>query len=421
MPTRASCIAIALIVAAAPAFAASIHLRTADGTWVEVPAEQRDGAVGFTIGADQTDAGRALVVINRPDWMVLDDETPPRAVGYVLGDHEGEVDAEVLDLGGISEAATELVIEVADDDNPLDPQSARLRVEGVPQVDLTLIEEDREARRARFGIDLGALGPGAYEATFEVSDLAPLANTLSLPLRFSLAGVEISKDGQTIALSGGGAGFTVRGDRRETIGVDATDVAAFITLQPEGEKHLYVREFASVEELGRQGDWRLIEAEAALISIDDEQVTAEEVGARLSFRLALHPEIPALVVTSRATNLGEERSIYSFWGWLPADGYVTPDGEHHEWSMSYREIGPAGWVYLPRRGEDRPGVGWVSDGVFGESRFGTMLIYSHPQRPVAATGESVEITFAIMPAADPEEVRAVAERLVQEGALELPR
>lgn len=420
MITRASCLTLALLLAA-PLSAASVHLRAPDGTWVEIAIEQRDGIVGFTITPDQTEAGRATVVVNKPDWMVLDDEEPPRVTGYAIGGRIGQEMEEALNLGGLGDEQRMLTVEIADDANPIDTGSARLTGDALGAVALTLEDEDREERSARFALDLGALGPGAYELTLEVADLAPLANTLRLPVRFSISGTEISEDHQTIALSGGGAAFTLRGDRRDTVGVDAVGVAAFITFQPDGEKHLYVHEFASVEDLGEQDGWRLIDAEVALMTIDGDPVSSEDVGASLSFRFGLHADIPALVVRSTATNHVARRSLYCFWGWLPGDGYVTPDGERHEWSESYSDIGQKGWLHLPRRGGDGPGIGWISDQAFGESRFSTMLLYSEPRKPSVDTGESVEMIFAIMPAADLDEVRAVAERLELEGVLELPR
>ncbi len=417
---RSACIALALAVGASIACAQSVHLRTADGSWVEVEARQQQGRVGFTIGADQTDAGRTLIVVNPPDWMVLDDETAPRAAGYALGEHEGGIAAgETLDLGGIGTEPPQLVFEVTDDDNPVDAQSARLKMEGHPNPEITVLEEDREERRARIAIDFGELGPGAYHATLEVTDLAPLANTLELPLSFSIAGAQIADDGQSIALSAGGASFTVRAERRENVIVDAAGVAAYITVQPEDEKHLYVREFTDVVDHGGRDGLRVIEAEVALMNIDGEPVEAKDVGARLSYRFALHADISALVVRSVATNLVEPRTMYTFWGWLPGDGYVTPDGESHAWSMSYDDIGRIGRVHLPSAGAD-PGVGWISDHFFGESRFGTMLLYTEPRRPTIGTGESVEMSFALTPATDPEQVRLVAEQLVEEGLLQLP-
>jgi hypothetical protein len=363
------------------------------------------------------------MVINKPAWMVLDDETPPRVASYSTADVAAEsVSAdEVIAIESLGAAVEErrITFELSDDANPIDVNAARLRVEGRPDMHPEIISDDRDARTATLSVDLNEFGPGAWEATLEVADLSPMSNTLRVPVEFSIAGAQVADNQQTSTLSGGGAGFTLRADRRETITVDAADLSAFLTLQPDGEKHLYVREFKRVEHLDADGDWHLVEADVALEDIDGNAVTDEQVGARLSLRLAVHSEIPAIVVTTHATNLAAARSMYAFWGWLPGDGYVTSDRETHEWSMSYEDTQPDGWLLLPSKNDSASGVGWISGGDFGESRFGTMLLYTSPRKPTVEQGESVTMSFALMPATEIEEVTDVARRLVEEGALEL--
>lgn len=412
-----------ILLTAAGCLAASVHVRTADGTWVELEAEEQDGTVGFAIAPEQADAGRALVVINKPDWMVLEDETPPGVISYSIGEGTWELsDASTVTLSGLGEAEGErqVTFTVSDDANPIDVDSALLRIEGRSAVRAQVVEDDREGRAAKLAIDLNEFGPGAWRGTLEVADLSPLGNRVTLPLRFSIAGAQIAENGQTLTLSGGGAGFTVKGDKRQTVAVDAAGVSAFITVQPEGRKHLYVREFANVEDLGVENGWHLIGARVALEDIDGQPVTDGQVGASLEMRFAVHGDIPAIVVTSSAKNLADAaRTMYAFWGWLPGEGYVTADGVEHEWTMEYGDVAPDGWLLLPARAEGKPGVGWISDEDFGQSRFGTMILYTSPQKPQLAPGEAVQTTFALMPATTIEEVAEVARRLVEEGALEL--
>jgi len=414
-------LAALLSCACATAPAATVHLRGPDGTWIELEAEEQDCVVSFAITPDQCEGGHALVVINRPDWMVLDDEEPPRVTEYRLGGETHSLQpGEALALGGIGGDATALTFTVSDGDNPVDVGSLRLQVAGGAAPSFEVIEEDRQSRAATIQVDLGELGPGAYEGALAVADLSPLANTAEIPLRFSIAGAQVSPDGQTVRLSGGGAGFTCRGDRRETVAVDAAGISAFLTVQM-GGPYLYVREFRNVEDLGEQGGWHVVEAEAALEDIDGNAVTDEEVGVRLTYRFAVHRDLPVLMVTSVATNLGDAREVYSFWGWLPGGSYVTPDGEAHEWLMEYEDFGHPGWVYILPRNEGTPGIGWISDLLFGESRFGTMLLYTDPKHIDTPAGESVEMTFAIMPADSAEEVAEAAEKLRTAGATPAPQ
>lgn len=422
--TRDIPLALALLVlSSTTALAASVHARQADGAWIELQAAEHDDTIGFSVTPAEADGGRALMVINKPAWMVLDDETPPRVVSYSVADAAAEsVSAdEVIAIDSLRAAAGErrITFELSDDANPIDVNAARLRVEGRPDVRPQIVDEDRDARTATLSVDLDEFGPGAWAATLEVTDLSPMSNTLRVPIEFSIAGAQISGNQQTITLSGGGAGFTVSAHRRETVTVDSAGLSAFLTLQPDGEKHLYVRGFESVEHLGEDGGWNFVDVEAALEDIDGNAVTDEQVGVSLSLRLAVHSEIPAIVVTTNATNLADERSVYAFWGWLPGDGYVTSDGATHDWSMSYEDAQPDGWLLLPSKNDDASGVGWISGGDFGESRFGTMLLYTDPRKPTVEQDESVTMSFALMPATDIDEVAGVATQLLDEGALEL--
>ncbi|GEM_PF-4292983 len=413
-----------LLITAAGCFAASAHLRQADGSWVELDAIEADGSVGFTITPEQADGGRALVVINKPQWMVLEDETPPTITGCeVAGEARdlapGDGPLTIEGLGDDPEGRR-LVVRISDDANPLDAAGAILQMEGRPAVRPEVIAEDRDAHTLTLALDLSDFGPGAWRGTLQIADLSPMANRVTLPLSFSIAGMQIAEDQRSISISGGGAGFTVKSDGRATVAVDAAGVGAFITLQPEGQKHLYLREFAAMEELPRENGWSIVQAKVALEDIDGKPVTDEEVGASLEMRFAVHGDIPAVVVRTRATNVSDAtRTMYPFWGWLPGDGFVTADGVAHDWSEQYADVTPDGWLLLPSRTQGQPGVGWISEDDFAESRLQNMLLYSVPQKPALAPGESVEMTFALTPAQTIEEVEAVARRLVEAGALEL--
>lgn len=411
-----------ILLASATVLAASVHVRTADGSWTELEATEEDGTVGFSISPDDADAGRALVVINKPDWMVLEDETAPAVTRYAIGDAVEDVPADQpLTITGLGDTPDQrrVTLTVTDDANPIDTATAVLRIDGRPPVRPEIAAEDREGRSATFTLDLNEFGPGAWQGTFEVADLSPVRNALNVPVEFSIAGAQIAGNRQSATLSGGGAGFTVRADKRETVRVDAADVSAFLSLQPDGEKHLYVRDFADMQDLGAESGWHRVEATVNLEDIDGEPVTDEQVGVSVTMRFAVHGDIPAVLVTTTATNLAQTRSMYAFWGWLSGDGFVTSDGVEHEWSMGYDDVAPDRWLLLPSPTENEPGVGWISPGDFGQSRFGTMLLYTQPRKPTVETGEAVVTTFALMPATEIDEVAEVARRLVEEGVLEL--
>ncbi len=396
--------------------AATVHVRGADGHWIEIEAQTDGDIVSFTITPEQAAGGRALVVINKPDWMVLDDAEPPRVIGYTLGDETIELSpGAAIELGAVGDG-TRISLDIADNANPIDVNSLALRVTGGAEATFQVTEEDREGHSAVVELDLSRLGPGAYDGTITVADLAPSGNTAELPVRFSIFGMKVTPDGQTIRLAAGGAGFSINGDPRQTVTVEAAGVSAYPTLQI-GAPYLYVRDFAQVRELASVSGWHMMEADCALEDIDGNPMTNEEAGAQVRLVIAAHPELPVTVVRTEVTNLADARDVYCFWGWLPGANYVTPDGETHEWSMQYRDFGHPGWVYIAPRDPSRSGVGWITPAVFGESRFGTMIVYTDPKKITVEHGESVSTVFAIMPATGPEAVRTAAEALAR-SALE---
>jgi len=404
--------ALALLSACAAATAATVHVRGSDGQWHEVEATTEGDIVSFTISPELAAGGKAVVVINKPDWMVLDDAQAPRVARVTVGGETLEPSPDTgLDLGALGEDEMRITLELSDDANPIDPDSAALRLDGGSAVPITVIAEDRNTHTATVEVDLSELGPGAYHGTITVADLSPLGNTAELPLNFSIAGIKVSEDGQTIRIAAGGEGFTVRSERQATVTVDDSAVSAYLTLHA-GGPYLYIREFTAARRLQPIDGWQVIEVDTALEDIDGNPMSNEEAGVELRYLLAAHPDLPAVVVNAEATNISpDRREVYAFWGWLPGANYVTPDGESHEWTMAYTDIGKIGWLWIAPTDDNRPGVGWISPGVFGESRFGTMLLYTDPKRVPLESGERVETIFAIMPADSPEAVRTVAQAL----------
>ncbi len=404
---------IALVCAAALAYPATVHVRGGDGEWVEVEAETDGDVLSFTITPEQAAGGRALVVINKPDWMVLDDAEPPRVTGYTVGEETIELGPEgAIDLGALGDDERRITLDVSDNANPIDTGSVALRVTGGADATFTVSEDDPEAHAAVVEVDLGALGPGAYDGAITVADLSPMGNTVELPIRFSVFGLEVAADRQSIRLAAGGAAFTVKGDRKGPVTVDEAGISAFPTIQA-GGVYCYVRALRRVSELAPVSGWHLVEVEADLEDIDGNPVTDDEVGLTARLLVGAHPDLPVVVVRTEVTNLGDDRDIYCFWGWLPGASYATPDGETHEWSMQYRDFGHPGWVCIAPTREGEPGVGWISPHMFGESRFGTMILYTDPKYLPTEAGATMDMTFAIMPADGPEAVGEAAEALAQ--------
>jgi hypothetical protein len=258
-------------------------------------------------------------------------------------------------------------------------------------------------------LSLADVEPGIYEATLRLADMSPQRNTAETPLRLSVFGASVGPGGQSVRLAGGGASYELLPEGQKFITIGEGGPGLYLTTQMHG-RYLYVNGFAEAEEL-IEDDTAGVRIVCDLRDIDGKAVSNDEAESEISYEARLNPELGCLLVTSHAKNLGDAEDIYCFWGWLPGDGYVTPDGESHAWTMKYENIGEVGWVFLPSKTPGKPGVGWIAPGMFGESRFGTMVLYTNPTRLSTETGDEVTTHLAVMPAESADEVAEVARKL----------
>lgn len=103
--------------------------RSADGTWSRVPVSAHEGRVEMTLGPEEIRGGSALIVINPPQWLDLEDAQPPTVTAFRVDGVECTADTEVT-LGWIEDVPESIVLAVRDDANPIDPGSVRVTANG---------------------------------------------------------------------------------------------------------------------------------------------------------------------------------------------------------------------------------------------------------------------------------------------------
>ncbi|HJN19058.1 MAG TPA: hypothetical protein QGH10_26395 [Armatimonadota bacterium] len=371
--------------------------------WRTVPAERGGGTVTFRLSPADTSGGRALVVINKPDWMTLDDAVSPTVESVMIGDAPAQV-GERLEIATTG-AAPLARVTFADAENPIAPGSAVIVLDGQTSA-ATSAEADGNTLVAEF--DLSVLGAGVYDGHIEAADRSPAANVCRIPVRVTIDGIRRHADGQTVTVCCGGDEFVVGGEGnwKSFIRLGDTGASAYLTTQI-GEPHFYAYEVTDIADLPGGAGVRL----TARVTDTDGQDLSEF--GELEFDVAPATGFAGLLVTSRARNLHADGDVYSFWGWLPGQGFVTPDGEH-EWSMTYLSLGKLGWVFLPSAKDGGTGIGLVSPHSFGESRFGTMLLYTDPTRIPTKLGDAVEIELAFVLAESADDVLEAHDRLVDD-------
>ncbi len=109
---------------ASAATALAHHCQSDEGAWESHPGG-RDAIPSSELGA----AGVSLIS-GKPDWLELDDAAAPN-VARVSLDGEGLETTEAIELGAVDPPTT-LVVEFADDANPIDPDALDATLDGKP-------------------------------------------------------------------------------------------------------------------------------------------------------------------------------------------------------------------------------------------------------------------------------------------------
>ena len=155
-----------------------VYLRTGPPPWRPLPAQGTDHAVTFRLEPSQTTAGHALVLINPPPHMDINDTTPPRIVGLFVDGRE-KAPASNLFLGRGNWQPKQVTIVVGDRENGVALPSAVCAVDGRA---LPLRLEAGALSTKHLSYQLPPLDYGTHTVTFSVCDTSPQANEATLAI-----------------------------------------------------------------------------------------------------------------------------------------------------------------------------------------------------------------------------------------------
>ncbi len=412
------CIVLSVICLAAMTAADTVYYRTADGSWASTEAPVENGRLKITIGADAAPDGRAVLVINKPEWMVLDDTLPPELTGAeVNGVALPAVDT--LDLGVLSAAAAEIIVAVKDDKNPIGAATASFALDDAPAAKITTDTTGLGPAQTtgRLVINLADLPAGRYSGRLTLSDMAPLVNSRTWPVEFAVMGITVSDDRQSVTLANAASGFKVTPKIADQVLLPNGAWSKLTTNA--GSEFLYPREFTGVEMIADSA-----EAKAVLITAIAQNLDGKPIDGlcELEYELTIRPDTPALLLTTRSRNVSNaDQKIGPNYGWLGCPYYHTPAGKA-EWGSGgdkqrYFTIGNPGWVWLAPSGEG-PGLLWASSDRFGEFMGGSILLYG--RSGTFKPGESSQMDMAFAAADSPEQAKQIYDDLVQKGLIHAP-
>jgi hypothetical protein len=185
---------VALMLWGPALWAQGSYFRTAEGKWEQLKTATEGGGLRFSLSPEAIGGSQTLLIISKPEWMVLEDDEAP-LVEKVLLDGE-EHPAEALELGRVTRAPAELAMAIRDSKNPLDMDQLVVRINGkkVPAAQLQVVRLDKEGLYYRVAVKLGDLPPANYALTVRVPDRSPAANDLTVKLSFDSAPILANGD-----------------------------------------------------------------------------------------------------------------------------------------------------------------------------------------------------------------------------------
>ena len=159
----------------------------AAGTWRKLQVQRSDAGVVFSLPEDVT--GSTVVVLDRPEWLVLPDATPPQIEQVAVGGAAQEVAAEI-DLGHMPAPPAEILVTVRDESNPIAADRVSVTIDGGALADVgasvkTVFSENGD--HAAVTLTLGDLPQGKHRVAFRLPDATPRANTAAVDVVFNTA------------------------------------------------------------------------------------------------------------------------------------------------------------------------------------------------------------------------------------------
>ncbi len=418
---RSVLVALGLCLAVAMGHCDTVYYRVADGLWAKMEAAATEGRIEIEIGPKMAPRGEAILVINKPKWMVLDDTKPPTLSGMKVNGASRPAATERLQLGCLAGETAEVIFGIKDDKNPIAADTVGFYLAGAPGASVKVERKGLGPPNSsgRLVVTISGLKPGAYEGLLTLSDMAPLCNSRSWPLDLTITGISISEDKQAISLANAGGGFSFEPGLSEQIRLPV-GMQLYWTGSMRG--YLYPAETAEAKIIKDSAEEKMVLIVAEKL-LDNKKNPVPDGNARIEYELTVRPDTPCLLVTSRLYNTGEnDADAGGFWGWLPAAYFVTPTEGKQEWEGvardEYIDLGKVGWVWLAPRTEGQPGLLWASDAKFTQSRFDTMILKPTPLK--LKPGEFIETRFAIGPAASAGEAEKLYEYLVEKGLVAEP-
>lgn len=104
----------------------TVWARAGDGRWSELSPSFREGRIELALTAEHLAGGSALVVLDPPEWLSLEDSGPPDVREFAI-DGQDVSGSESVELGWLNDLPGSITLRVEDEHNPIDRDSIAVR------------------------------------------------------------------------------------------------------------------------------------------------------------------------------------------------------------------------------------------------------------------------------------------------------
>ena len=194
---------VTLMVPAKPGTSHAAY-RDAQGKWKQLRGEVVNGALKVSLKVEDLKRGETFLVLDVPEWLELDDSQPPAVLRFEIDGKPVET-GKNADLGTITEPVKSVVLEFEDQENPIDPSSLAVIVDGRRSgpSDPGIAYHAVSKRRGVLTCDLAGLekyGEGnAHVVRLEADDLAIDEAMLAREVRFQWISPHRMPDGTLVS------------------------------------------------------------------------------------------------------------------------------------------------------------------------------------------------------------------------------
>jgi len=162
-------------------------LRDADRQWMPCEVAYADGKATLVIPAEA--GGRAVVLLEKPEWLNLQDDAPPAVTGVSADAVNLEPVEGTADLGRVDAPPQVIMVNVADEDNPLDLASLLVMLNGSllsqDTGDYSVQRDDEAGRSLTVSVLPGDLPEEDYTLEVQITDASVDRWPMKLAVSFS--------------------------------------------------------------------------------------------------------------------------------------------------------------------------------------------------------------------------------------------